>query len=160
MGKRQLTLLIGVPGSGKSSLAQRLMEERPGCHLVSTDTIRAQLFGDESIQGAWEIVREHLQQQFRQVVKQATNGVIYDATNATQAHRQEAIALARAAGFSKITGIWLDTPLNTCLERNKERSRTVPETIIRQMHASLQTTPPSLQDGLDHLVHYTDNCRR
>ena len=47
----QLILLIGLPGSGKSSLAEQLVAQSPGSAIISTDAIRAQLFGDEGIQG-------------------------------------------------------------------------------------------------------------
>lgn len=109
-----LILLIGLPGSGKSSLAQQLLVESRR-QLISTDAIRRQLFGDEAIQGTWLLVWREVERQLQQAVIQIARGVvseaIYDATNAQRRHRREVINLARATGFTKITGLWLDTPV-------------------------------------------------
>ena len=156
----RLILLIGLPGSGKSSLAQQLVTQSQRCQLISTDAIRAQLFGDESIQGPWLLVWEQLQRQFQQAVARILQHqileAIYDATNAVQEQRRDAIALARSIGFTQITGLWLDIPLQVCLERNRTRQRRVPEEVIVQMYRSLQAAPPSFRDGLDQLIRCTD----
>ncbi|MBD1806725.1 AAA family ATPase [Microcoleus sp. FACHB-SPT15] len=150
----RLILLIGLPGSGKSSLASMLTAAYPGSQVISTDAIRAELFGSESVQGPWLLVLPQVEQQMRQAVAQSVMA-IYDATNAAQCHRVEAIALARSTGFTKITGIWLDTPVLMCLERNQKRSRIVPNEVIWQMHSSLLDAPPSLKDGLDRLIRHS-----
>ncbi len=150
----RLILLIGLPGSGKSSLASFLLAEYPRSRLISTDAIRAQLFGDEGVQGPWMLVWYQIERQFREAVEQSSVA-IYDATNAVQCHRKEAIDLAHATGFTDIIGIWLDTPLQVCLERNRKRDRTVPDEVILQMHSSLICAPPTRQDGLDCLIRYS-----
>jgi predicted kinase len=150
----RIIVLIGLPGSGKSFLASALLAKYPRSQVVSTDAIRAQLFGDESIQGPWSLVWYQVQRQLQQAVEQSSLA-IFDATNAVRRHRVEAIALARTIGFTRITGLWLDTPLSLCLKRNRRRDRTVPEEVILQMHSSLQSAPPTLQDGLDRLIRYS-----
>ncbi|MGK7873635.1 MAG: AAA family ATPase [Xenococcaceae cyanobacterium] len=152
-------MLIGLPGSGKSSLAEQLVAKSPGSQVISTDAIRAQLFGNEGIQGPWLFVWRRVQLQFSHAVEQINLGqipeAIYDATNARRRHRKEAIALARATGFTEIIGIWVDTPLQLCLERNRRRDRTVPEEVILRMHRQLQDAPPALDDGLDQLIRHS-----
>lgn len=150
-----LILLIGLPGSGKSYLAQQLLLEAPQRQLISTDAIRYQLFGNEAIQGPWLLIWREVQRQFQQAVGQ----VIYDATNAQRRHRREVITLARAAGFTHITGLWVDTPVWLCLARNRRRQRQVPEDVILRMHRQLRDAPPTLQEGLDRLVHYIPGKR-
>jgi predicted kinase len=150
----ELIVLIGLPGSGKSSFASSLAAKCPGSQVISTDAIRAQLFGSEAIQGEWLLVWHHVQRQMQQAVEQSV-GAIYDATNAVRTHRLEAIALARTTGVTHITGVWVDTPIQVCLEQNRSRSRIVPEEVIWRMHSSLVDAPPSLQDGLDCLIRYS-----
>jgi len=153
----QLLMLIGVPGSGKSHLAAQLLAASPDRPLISTDAIRAQLFGAEIIQGDWLKVQAVVDQQLRQAVATIQAGeaseAIYDATNATAAQRRSAIALARKTGFTQITGLWLDTPLEICLERNRQRQRQVPEDVILRMHLQLQNFPPTEAEGFDRLLH-------
>jgi predicted kinase len=149
----KLILLIGLPGSGKSTVASKIVAAYPQCHWISTDAIRAQLFGSEEIQGEWLLVWRQVRWQFQQAVQRSPIA-IYDATNAVRRYRKEAIALARETGFAPIIGLWLDTPLSLCLERNQKRDRIVPEEVIFQMHTSLLNAPPTAQEGFDYLIHF------
>ena len=143
--------MIGLPGSGKSFLAQKLLRQHPDYHLISTDAIRAQLFGDEAIQGPWLAIWEQIQQQFQQAVTGGADA-IYDATNAQRSPRRELIQLARSSGFDPIWGMWMQTPLEQCLQRNAKRDRLVPPEIILRMHRQLIDAPPCLADGFDRLL--------
>lgn len=151
-----LILLIGLPGSGKTTLAQQLITQRPDYRLVSTDRIRAQLFGDEATQGPWLQVWREVQRQFQRSLTEMLQGqafgVIYDATNAARKQRRRVVQLARGVGFSHISYVWLDTPLALCLERNQKRDRQVPEEIILQMQRQLLGAPPGLGEGCDRLI--------
>lgn len=147
----QLILLIGLPASGKSTLARQIISQDSGCLLISTDAIRAELFGDEAIQGPWLQVWSRVQQEFEEAVVGGFR-VVYDATNVRRKQRQEAIARARKTGFTHIIGCWLDVPLEICLQRNTQRQRQVPEEVIFKMYRQLTDAPPSLEEGLDKLV--------
>ncbi|WP_340641206.1 AAA family ATPase [Nostoc cycadae] len=147
----QLILLIGLPGSGKSTVAKQLIAECPQMQLISTDAIRGQLFGDEIIQGPWFLVWQEVERQLQQTVA-ANQSAIFDATNAQRSHRRELIAFTRNLGFSPIVGIWMTTPVWLCLARNKRRDRQVPEEVILRMHRQLRDAPPSLEEGLDDLI--------
>lgn len=152
-----LILMIGIPGSGKSTWAARL-QQQSGCLLISTDRIRANLFGDEAIQGSWLLIGREVQRQFQQAVKQIEAGqaafAVYDATNTRRRYRRQALAIARSSGFTHITGLWLNPPLAICLERNRQRLRQVPEDVVQRMYRQLWSCPPRLREGLDLLLHY------
>jgi predicted kinase len=68
--------------------------------------------------------------------------------------REPYIRLARMAGVP-VEIVWLDTPLEVCIERNAERSedRRVPEDVIRAMHDKIQSAPPSESEGVTVTVH-------
>lgn len=148
----RLILLIGLPGSGKSTLSERLIANRSGYRYISTDRIRAQLFGDEAAQGTWRLIWQELQRQLVQGVQ--SRCAIYDATNVRRRDRRQVIRLAQSVGFQHISGLWLDVPLANCLERNSQRDRRVPEEVIQRMYQQLSAAPPSLLDGLDCLIRY------
>ena len=153
----RLIILIGLPGSGKSTVAARLLQANLQRRVISTDAIRSHLFGDEARQGSWLKVWREVGQQFQQAVKQQmltgqALEAIYDATNAVRRDRRRAIALARICGFTDIIGVWLNTPLDVCLHRNRQRDRQVPDAVILRMHRCLTGAPPSVSDGCDRLI--------
>ncbi|PZU98530.1 MAG: AAA family ATPase [Leptolyngbya sp.] len=149
-------MLVGVPGSGKSTWARDFVLANPRYRIVSTDALRAQLYGDEAVQGDWLRIWQQVVIQWRQAIaaiyQGELEGVIYDATNARRRHRREAIATARQIGFAPITLVWFDVPLSLAIERNRGRSRQVPADIIATMHRQLQGAPPSLQEGVDRVL--------
>ncbi len=147
---RRLIILIRIPASGKSTLAKRIVTRYPQCLLISSDAIRAKLFGDEAIQGPWFQVWQKVKQQFHQALS-INSLAIYDATNAQRRQRRQVIDMARETGFNHITGLWLDKPLELCLERNRQRQRQIPEEVIIKMYRQLTETPPTIQEGLDKL---------
>ncbi|PSB31921.1 AAA family ATPase [Stenomitos frigidus] len=152
----RLILLIGLPGSGKSTFAALRLQACPQRQLISTDAIRSCLFGDEAVQENWLKVWREVGRQFQQTVQQGrmehTSEAIYDATNAVRRDRRRAIGLARTCGFTDITGVWLNTPLDICLQRNQQRYRRVPDAVILRMHRRLMGAPPSVSDGCDRLI--------
>jgi predicted kinase len=158
-----LVVLIGVPGSGKSTVAAQF--QSLGYPVISTDQIRAELFGDAAIQGDWPLIWQQVEQRFRQASQQSQRAnrqanqqtlAVYDATNARRRGRREVIRLAHQTGFRLVLGFWLNPPLAICLERNRQRPRFVPEAVIRRMHQQIRSSPPRLSEGLDLLVHYGD----
>ena len=148
-------LLIGLPGSGKSTFARSL-----NSRVISTDEIRAQLFGAEVTQGDWLKIWLEVRSQFRQAVDAITSNelefAIYDATNAVRKQRRAAIDLARKSGFTKITGIWINPAIEVCLEQNRMRSRQVPEAVIHRMARRLYAAPPTREEGLDEVILLSD----
>jgi predicted kinase len=114
------------------------------------------LFGDESVQGCWLKVWREVDREFREAVQAIASGTareaIYDATNVVRKSRRQAIALARGCGFTYLTGIWLNEPLEVCLQRNQQRDRQVSDAVIERMNRRLWGAPPSIQEGFDCLI--------
>jgi predicted kinase len=145
-------LIIGIPGSGKTTFARKLLRSQPHTQLVSSDLIRARLYSSPEVQGDWQEIWRQVESEFRDAYN-LQQSVIYDATNCQRSHRIEAIALAQSCGFRPIIGLWLRDPLWICLMRNQTRDRQVPEERIIAMHRSLQIEPPSLREGFDSLIY-------
>ena len=51
MTRPVLILLCGIPGSGKTTWAKNYISKNPDFVHLSSDAIRAELYGDENIQG-------------------------------------------------------------------------------------------------------------
>jgi predicted kinase len=134
-------VMVGPPASGKTTTALALApllrgpEGQPAV-VLSTDAIRAEIFGDASVQGPWSAIEERLHERLLGAVA-AGMPVIVDATHAERAWRlaiTQQLALPRPVEW---IGWWLFTPLGTCLRWNAKRERQVPAPVIRRMAASL-----------------------
>ncbi|MCP9904599.1 WYL domain-containing protein [Cyanobium sp. BA5m-10] len=134
-------LLIGQPASGKTTLAQALAPlltgpgEAPAL-VLSTDVIRAEVFGDAAVQGPWVDIQQRLHQRIQEAVA-AGIPVIIDATHARRPWR---LAITQALPLPapvEWIGWWLYTDLPTSLEWNSRRERTVPVPVIQEMAAAL-----------------------
>lgn len=145
--------LIGLPASGKSTFARKLQEMIPNSTIVSTDTARKKLFGDESIQGDWanEVEPEVLEQIKNAIA--SNKPVIYDATNVRRDWRmgmlmkiEEKVKEINAPQVYWVA--WhLQTPVDVCKEWNQQRDRRVPNEVIEEYAKFLQLEPPSLEEG-------------
>jgi predicted kinase len=145
-------LLIGPPASGKTTLAA-VLAKLTGAVVLSTDRLRAEIFGDAAVQGPWPEIEAQLHQRIWEAVA-AGRPVIVDATHARRPWR-----LAILQGLVLPTpvewiGWWLTTPLSTCLRRNQSRQRPVPEPVIRELAAALADPAmgPSQREGLAAVV--------
>ncbi|KAF0655147.1 kinase [Cyanobium sp. Copco_Reservoir_LC18] len=134
-------LLIGAPGSGKTTLARALApllqgESGEPALVLSTDAIRADLFGDAAVQGPWDEIRELLLQRLREAVA-VGRPVIIDATHARRPWRllyTQQLQLSRPVEW---VSWWLRTPLEQCKSWALRRERPVPEAVIEEFHASI-----------------------
>ena len=145
-------LLIGPPASGKTTLAA-VLARLCGATVLSTDVVRAELFGDPAVQGPWAEIEGRLHQRIRESVA-AGIPVIVDATHARRPWR---LAITQALSLPapvQWIGWWLYTPLATCLEWNRNRQRLVPEPVIREMAAALADPVfgPSRAEGFAAVV--------
>ena len=140
------SLLVGIPASGKSTYAERLATVT-GSVILSTDTIRAKLYGSESIQGSWSDIERELHKSIKHYTDLKVP-VIVDATHTKPEHRKPLLNLSSRI---KWACYWLDADLSECLERNQTRSRTVPSHVIRAMHKQLKLTPPTTGEGFTNV---------
>lgn len=144
---QRLLVVMGLPASGKSTLCQWL--EQLGAVRVNRDAIRKRLYGDESVMGDTKVVNSEYYKELRAAL--AKRGVVVsDNVNITPFHRKGTIGAARENGYTDIMIVWVDVPLEVALERNKARTRQVPEEAIRSMHADLQKygDPPPTEGNL------------
>jgi predicted kinase len=148
--------LIGPAACGKTTLAQTLATTG-SYHIVSTDQIRAELFGEEIVQGDWRLIEKEALNRIEKSLA-AGRPVIYDATNTKRPWRMDLLTKIRQISppNSRWMAWYLQTPLEICLERNARRSRQVPPEVIEKMFQPLKQFPPIPAEGFVDVVNLKD----
>lgn len=141
----ELHLLCGIPGCGKSTLAESL-----SYYVISTDQLRKFLWGNETVFKHDKLIFQLVATITKYMVTKKQN-VIIDATNITKKSRKMFIDIAKPHE-AKIIVHWIDCPLAKAIEQNSKRERQVPEVVIRSMFKSFQ--PPTIQEGIDIIKIY------
>jgi predicted kinase len=127
---KRLILLVGIPGSGKTTLSKKLAEK--GYTTISADSIRQELYGDEADQGDPKDVFAVFYERMDKILSSGADLVV-DNTNLKAQYRQEITERAKPFGYEN-PQIWvLDIPLNICLKRNSLRDRKVGDDIVTNM---------------------------
>lgn len=140
-----LVVLCGAAGSGKSTFAARSFAPS---QVLSTDRLRAMISGDEADQSASPAVFSLLRTLVRLRLQRRLLTVI-DSTALRARDRTELRRVARAQGVPSVA-ILFDSGLTTCLVRNRQRSRQVPEEILRRQYSLFERALTSVQsEGFD-----------
>ena len=140
----KIVVLVGLPGSGKSTWVAR-----QGSTPVSSDEVRRQIADDVGIQTIHRLLFATVRYLVRQRIAAGCSVTYIDATNLTQRERRQYIKLAGLSGCD-IEAVFFDVPLEVCLERNRGRSRVVPEDAMREM--SRRLAPPTLAEGFTKIT--------
>lgn len=138
-------VMVGAPGSGKSTYAKELAEMLGG-EVVSLDSIREDLWGDEAIQGDWAALRGALADRLSSLVG---TPVVLDGTHYRRRYRREAVATLRDFGYETVMGVLVDTPYDLCLLRNSKRDRKVPEDVIEHMWSIIRANKTTISEDFD-----------
>lgn len=113
---------------------------------LSSDAIRKELYGDENIQGNPSDVFALMQDR---AIMLLNNGfdVIYDATNITRKDRASIITKRPRVAQIECHIIW--APIETCIERDSTRERTVGKEVIDRMLKRFQ--PVFYDEGINEI---------
>lgn len=151
---RTMILMIGIPGSGKSTKATAIREEAVA-NLMSVEKCSADDFF-MTANGIYNFDRTKLfkahstcQGKARKAMQTGIQLVIIDNTNINMKDRRDYLEMAKEYGYTVVTEV-MNTPLEVCLERNNKRTadRKVPEDVVKRMYESLQAS----MDGEGHPV--------
>lgn len=143
----RVVLLCGLPGSGKSSLSRSIQEKwnlpNSACSIIEYDELQH----DATSVQAWHDARCNALSQLKRYLSQASSSeqqqqliLLDDNFHLKSMRKQIYLTLwqqrqTRNASFGII---YMDTPLNICIERNNDRTeRKVPEAVILRMHETL-----------------------
>lgn len=142
MNQLNFIMLCGLPGSGKSTYAERLASA--GYAVISSDATRYELFGDENDQLNNGLVFHTMRQRMLECFDRGEN-VVFDATNINRKGRKETFKAIPSYVRKICHIIW--APLDRCIEQDGHRARTVGPDVIMRMAKRFQM--PYFDEGLD-----------
>ena len=142
MNSLYFIMMIGLPGSGKSTYCKEVAKKY-NANIYSSDSIREELSGDINNQKINELVFKTLH---RRVKEDLLNGksCIYDATNINYKRRAAFLQELNKISCEKIC-ILMATPYEECIRRNSIRGRKVPEEVIERMYRNFDV--PDIYEG-------------
>ena len=154
--KKHLYLMVGVPGSGKSTYAKNILKD--GDIYISRDEIRYSLLTEEDDYFAKEneVIKTFIDNIDKSLVNEEYCGDVYaDATHLSPKSRAQ--VLNKLKNKDKVYVIYLDIPLNIILERNAQRKgrALVPENVVRRMYNSIIL--PTKVEGIEELIIIDEN---
>lgn len=128
MNKPTLTVLVGLSGSGKSTVATEISNENPNTVIVSSDAIREELTGDYEDQEHNEEVFKVFHDRIRKNLEQKKN-VIADATNLTMKSRRAIMMKVNGLDIYKVCVI-IPKSFAQCKVDNQNRKHPVPNEVL------------------------------
>lgn len=136
-------MLIGLPGCGKTEIASQLANNTI---ILSSDAIRKEFYGDETIQDNPTIIFEEMQRRTILALKEGKD-VIYDATNISRKKRKHLLSSITIPCKKIAYVVW--ARYETCIARDIGRKRNVGESVIKRMLLNFQ--PPYYDEGWDEI---------
>ena len=144
MNKPVLIMLVGLPGSGKSTYAKTVL---PDVKVHSSDALRVELYGDISEQSSNDKLFRELHRRIKEDLR-AGNDVVYDATNIHWKRRREFLREINSIDCYKEAHI-IATPYEVCVLMNSQRENPIPEKVIEKMYKDFDI--PFYNEGWDNI---------
>lgn len=130
-------VLCGLPGSGKTSLSKKLSQQYNAVICSYDNFVKKYKSRDYSL--FYSLIHEEAEK----------NNIIIDNLHITLKQRKEILNLLKDINEKKIL-IILSTPLEECIERNRQRKECIFDSIIYHLNAKYEL--PTLAEGWDEII--------
>lgn len=142
--KSTLTVLVGLPGSGKTTFAEKLKED--GAVVVSADSIRRDIFGDENFKDTSKVLK-HVIKIIRKNIYDGKD-VVFDDVNIRSKQRRFLLEKLQDLDCIKRC-VCILAPFEDCLERTEISGYNISFEEMRKLYLSWNT--PYWFEGWDKI---------
>ena len=139
MIKPRIIIVVGLPGSGKSTYLEKI-----GAPTLSSDAIRGILADDEDDQTIHNRVFSTVRYLLRHRIAIGRPVTYVDATHILPIQRRPYLEIGTRYN-ARVEALYFDVPVAVCKRRNRSRARIVPDEVIDLMAQRL--VPPSRAEG-------------
>lgn len=148
-----LYVMVGLPGSGKSTVVERYIcrvKNRfdKDIKVFSSDKYREKILGNAEDQSANEKVFNSLYKDLKEYLSQEDSTAIFDATNITVKSRKRIFDVTRNLNC-KVVAIVMPTTIEQCIVNNENRERSAPIPVIFKMMKQFEM--PQKFEGFDEI---------
>ena len=142
-GLLKAVFFAGLPGAGKSTVAQRITDGAVSPRIVNTDRSYEFLLrkhGKKAGPTAWALLGETAKTINADLLANYLNGMLpmfIDGTSANPGAAMRRAGIAESLGYDTAM-IWVDITYETALKRIQERERQVSEEFVERVYADLE----------------------
>ena len=151
MKRKNLWILVGIPGSGKSTWAKREANKETDI-IISRDEIRFSLLNENDEYFSKEkLVWKTFIKEIQKAIDENKENIFIDATHLNRINRDKVQNALNIPDHYNVYAACFITPLDVCLERNAGRTGRafVPEEVIRDMKIHQYTIPCANEEFTD-----------
>jgi len=147
----ELVMMVGIPGSGKSTYVQQLKEK--GYEVINPDAIRFELTGDMADQSqnkrVWDLTYERLVK----LLKSGRNAVL-DATNVNLSNRRKFMNAVKeevpnVVFKAIVVNVDKEEAIRRVQKRVSEGGLDIPSDVMDRMYNNMQLNPPTEEEGFE-----------
>lgn len=152
-----IVLICGLPACGKSQFAKTYFKSQE-FKRINRKEIRRMLFEMTTFEDKWsekefssvdEGLVKQIERKLLENLLQNDQKVLIDNTSVSTISRKSYIQIAQQ--MKKTIGVvFLNTPVQTCIERNRKKTDPVPERIIANLAAAIEL--PDSREGFKEVV--------
>lgn len=151
---KNLWIVCGVPGSGKSTWLRDRMDQEPHSVIVSRDEIRFGLLdeNDEYFDREDEVFDTFIKTAEGLLTEPYIFDVYMDATHLSPNSRAKTLQAFKSLDNIHVNAVFFNVPLDVCFERNEQRSgrALVPRGVVRRMYYSFRF--PTKDEGFERII--------